>query len=138
MRATNRFMIAMLALMGAPGFSAEVVRVEGKNIRIEFDDTAHSRVIAVFGGQERAVGNFTPSESIRVSGNEITDFSFQKQTHATIRDRLGAGLQTKITGTASSLRKTVIVTVYDRFPRIAFFDVEYTNTGTSDLPVSGW
>jgi alpha-galactosidase len=95
-------------------------------------------VIAVLEGKARKVGDFTPSDSIRASGNEIQDFSFQKQTHAPIRDRLGAGVRTNITGTTSSLRKTVAVTVYDRFPRMAFFDVEYTNTGTADLPVSGW
>jgi alpha-galactosidase len=138
MSAANRPTIALLALMGASSFAAEAVRVEGKNIRIEFGDKMHSRVIAVLGGQEHRVGDFTPSESIRVSGNEIQDFSLKKQTHEPVRDRLGAGFRTVITGTASSLRKTVIVTVYDRFPRMAFFDVEYTNTGTSDLPVNGW
>jgi hypothetical protein len=79
MNTTYRPTIVLLVLMGAPGFAAEAVRVEGKNIRIELDDTMHSRVVAAFGGQERAVGDFTPSESIRVSGNEIRDFSLQKQ-----------------------------------------------------------
>src|SRR5215469_9641177 len=97
----------------------------------------HSRVVAVL-GQARVVGDFTPSEFISASGNEITDFRLQKQTREPVQDSLGAGFQTTITGTASSLRKTVAVTVYDRFPRMAFFDVAYTNTGTSDLPVSGW
>jgi alpha-galactosidase len=131
-------MIAVLALMGAPGFAAEALRVAGKNIRIEFNGTMHSRLVAVLGGEERAVGDFTPSESIRVSGNEIKDFSVQEQTHEPIRDRLGAGFRTIITGTASSLKKTLVVTAYDQFPRMAFFDVEYTNTGTSDLSVNGW
>ena len=36
-----------------------------------------------------------------------------------------------ITGTAGSLKKVEAVTVYDAFPRMAFFDVEYTNTGTA-------
>src|SRR5947207_11062175 len=36
------------------------------------------------------------------------------------------------------MKKTVAVTVYDAFPRMAFFDVAYTNTGSSDLSVSGW
>jgi alpha-galactosidase len=138
MNAIDRSMIALLTLMAAPSFAAQAVRVEGKNIRIEFDGTMHSRVIAVLGGRERVVGDFTASESIRVSGNEISDFSLQKQNREPIRDRMGAGFRTVLTGTASSLKKTVIVTVYDQFPRMAFFDVEYTNTGTSDLPVSGW
>ena len=138
MNETKRAMIAVLALLGVPGFAAEAVRVEGKNIRIEFDGTMHSRVVATLDGHERVVGDFAPSESIRISGNEITDFPLQKQTREPIRDRLGAGFRTIITGTASSLKKAVMVTVYDRFPRMAFFDVEYTNTGPSDLPVSRW
>ena len=124
--------------MGAPGFAAEPARVEGKNIRVEFDDTMHSRVVASLGGQERVVGDFAPSEFIRISGLDVTDFSLQKQKHERVRDRLGTGSRTTITGTSPSMKKTVAVTVYDAFPRMAFFDVSYTNTGSSDLSVSGW
>ncbi len=138
MNASGSLMIAALTLMGTPGFAAEAALVQGKNIRIEFDGAMHSRVVALLGRQERIVGEFTPSESIRVSGGEIKDFTLQKQTREPIRDRLGAGFRTVITGTASSLKKTVIVTVYDRFPSMAFFDVEYTNTGSADLPVNSW
>jgi alpha-galactosidase len=138
MNETKRFLIATFALMGVPAFAAEAARVAGKNIHIEFDGAMHSRVVATLVGHERVVGDFAPSESIRISGNEITDFSIQKQTSEPVRDSLGAGFRTMISGAASSLKKTVIVTVYDRFPRMAFFEVQYTNTGTADLPVSGW
>jgi alpha-galactosidase len=138
MSATPRPTIVLLALMVAPGFAVEGVRVEGKNIRIQFDDTMHSRVVALLGGQERPAGDFTSSESIRVSGTDVQAFSLQRGTREPVLDRLGTGFRTVITGTASSLKKTVIVTVYDRFPRMVFFDVEYTNTGTSDLRVNGW
>jgi alpha-galactosidase len=133
-----RPMIAVLALASFPAFAAEVARVAGKNIRIEFDGAMHSRVVATIEGHERVVGDFAPSESIRISGHEVTDFSLQKQTREPTRDRLGAGFRTMMTGTASPLKRTVIVTVYDQFPRMAFFDVEYTNTGASDLSVNGW
>jgi len=113
--------------------------VAGKNIiRIEFDGSMHSRVVASLAGRERVMGDLTPSEIIRISGNDITDFSLQRRRSEPVRYRLGSGTRTVITGTASSLRKTVAVIVYDRFPRMAFFDVEYTNTGMSDLPVNGW
>ncbi|HYM05051.1 MAG TPA: glycoside hydrolase family 36 protein [Terriglobales bacterium] len=133
-----RPILAIFTLMGTSAYAAETVRVEGKNIRVEFNATMHSRLVAVLGGQERVLGDFTPSESISVSGNEITDFHLQKQAREPVRDNLGAGFRTTITGTASSLEKTVAVTVYDRYPRMAFFDVQYKNTGTSDLAVSGW
>ena len=138
MNKTPAQMIVALAWMATQGFAAESVRVEGKSIRVEFDAAMHSRVVAVLGGHERVVGEFAPSESIRVSGNEIEDFALQKQAREPIRDRLGAGFRTTLTGTALSLTKTVIVTVYEKFPAMAFFDVEYANTGTSDLSVNGW
>ena len=130
--------IVALVWTAAQGLAAEPVRVEGKNIRVEFDSAMHSRVVAILAGHERVVGELAPSESIQVSGNEIADFTLQKHTRAPIRDRLGAGFRTTLTGTAPSLKKTVTVTVYDQFPAMAFFDVEYANTGKSDLQVNGW
>src|SRR5262249_47462522 len=138
MKAATRLMITVLALMATPGFAAENALVEGKDIRIEFNGTMQSRLVAVIGGQERVVADFTPSEFIRISGTGVPDFSLRTQKREPVHHRLGAGFRTVITGAASTLKKTVIVTVYDQFPRMAFFDLEYTNTGTSDLSVSGW
>ncbi|HEX6545209.1 MAG TPA: glycoside hydrolase family 36 protein [Bryobacteraceae bacterium] len=129
--------ISVFALFAVPAFSAHGLLVKGKNIQIEFNQEMHSRLIAVF-GKERVIGGFTPSESIVISGKKIDSFVFQGQRHETIHDKLGAGVRTTITGTAPSLKKTVIVTTYDRFPRMAFFDVAYTNTGRTDLSVEGW
>jgi alpha-galactosidase len=137
-------MIAVLGLMSAHAFAAEAARVEGKNIRIEFDKNMHSRVVAVFGGREIVIGDFSPSESIRVAGRDITDFALQDEKNLIggirTRDPLGApSALFVVTGTAPSLKKTITVAVYgDRFPRAAVFDVGYTNTGTSDLAVNGW
>jgi alpha-galactosidase len=131
-------LIVALALMAPPGFTAQSASVEGKNIRVEFDERMHSRLVAIIGSQKRVIGDFTPSESIRVFGKSVEDFALQKRTREPIRDRLGAGFRTTITGTTGALKKGLIVTVYDQFPRMAFFDVEYTNTGPSDQLVSGW
>ncbi len=128
----------LLALASAPGYAAQGASVAGKDIRIEFDGAMHSRVIALLGGRERVIGDFTPSEFLRVSGNDVTDFALQSQKREAVRDRLGSGFQTVLMGTAPSLKKTVTVTVYDQFPRMAFFEVAYTNTGKSDLSVDGW
>jgi alpha-galactosidase len=84
------------------------------------------------------MGAFTPAETLQVSKTKIPDFSIAGRKHEMVRDQLGSGSRTVITGTAGSLKKVEAVTVYDRFPRLAFFDVEYTNTGTDDLQVSGW
>src|SRR5579872_4420630 len=98
MRQTPALMIVALVLMAAPGLAAEAASVEGKNIRVEFNGAMHSRLVAVLGGQERVVGDFAPSESILVSGKGIEDFALQKQTREPIRERLGAGFRTVLTG----------------------------------------
>ena len=144
MNATKTPMIIVLALMAAPSFAAESASVTGRNIRIEFDKNMHTRVVALFGGREIVIGDFSPSESIRVAGRDITDFALQDEKHAIgslrMRDPLGApSALFVVTGTAPSLKKTITVAVYgDRFPRAAVFDVAYTNTGTSDLIINGW
>lgn len=130
--------LASLILTALPVLAADSVRIDGKNIRIEFDASMHSRVIALLDGHENTIGDFTPSEFVRVGGTDIKDFAIRNHARQPVHDRFGSGFRTVITGTAPSLKKTATVTVYDAFPRMAFFDVEYTNTGTSDLLVSGW
>jgi alpha-galactosidase len=114
------------------------VRIEGKNIRVEFDGQMHSRVTARFGAKETVLGAYSASESVTVDGNTLQDFTLTGNAQKAVRDDLGAGRQTTLTGDSGKVKKTVIVTVYDRFPQVAFFKVQYANTGTADMKVSGW
>jgi alpha-galactosidase len=110
-------------------------RVEGKEIRIEFDQHLHSRVIAKFDGKEIRLGGFSASEFITAEGGEIKAFALTEQREG----HLGAEAQYQITGIAQSLKKIVTVTLNDaEFPRMAVFEVQYTNTGAADLKVKGW
>jgi len=140
MRILSQFVLLVSII--APAFAADKARVTGRNIRIDFDKNMHTRVVALFGGREIVIGDFSPSESIRVAGRDVTDFPLQGSLSAVgsnrIHDRLGSGSATVLTGTAPSLKKTLTVTVYDQFPRMAFFDVVYTNTGSADLEVNAW
>ena len=113
-------------------------RVDGRNIRIEFNENMHSRVVAIFGGREIAIGDFAPSETVTVAGREVADFALQNVKRARVKDGLGAGRRVTLTGAAPSLEKTVAVTTYDDFPQTAVFEVEYTNTGSSALSIGGW
>lgn len=98
----------------------------------------HSRAVAKFGGGEIALGDFTPSEFLSVSGVEIKDFSMTQQRSEPVEDQIGWGQKTVIRGTAPPLEKTVAVTVYEAFPQVAVFEVEYRNTGETDVAVAGW
>jgi len=89
-------------------------------------------------GKESVIGVLAPSEYITVAGKEIKDFSLSDQKQVAVRDHLGSGRRWLLSGKAPSVKKTVTVTTYDEFPRLAFFEVEYTNTGNSEIVVDNW
>jgi alpha-galactosidase len=124
------FLIGAMAVTGQLASAQVAARVEGKNIRIEFDGVMHSRVAALFDGREEVIGDFRPSETIQVAGVDVKDFTMQGSR--------SSGKNTQIWGTAGSLRKEVSILVEPEFPRVAFFAISYTNTGTTDLQITGW
>jgi hypothetical protein len=122
------------ALDGAP----ELVKVESKNLRLEFNSKLYSRAIAKFDGKEIVLGPFEPSESVNAGGKELRDFTLSESKPQNVRDSIGSGKQTTFTGASGSVQKTVTATVYDQFPRMIFLKVRYTNKGNADLTVTGW
>jgi alpha-galactosidase len=131
----RRLFLMVVAATVQIGFAQEAARVEGKNLRIEFDSKMHSRVVAKFADGEHVIGDFTPAQSIQVSGTDVTDFAIEPERTSFVNP---AGRVTNITGVARSLRILVAVTVRDNLPRMATVEVEYTNTGTADLQITGW
>jgi len=133
------FLKALVLISGLPLLAqAANATIEGRAIRIEFDSVLHSRVVAKFGGKDFVIGVPTSSEYLTVAGTGIKDFSLTGQRHEPVRDKLGQGRKWILTGTAPSLKKTLTVATYNEFPGLAFFEVEYTNTGNRDLQVDGW
>ena len=136
-----KLLVVMFAVLLASGCSPSVsqkANVNGRNISIEFNETLESRVVAKFNGKQTVMGDFAPSETLTVAGKEIRDFTLRNVERANVQDALGAGRRVTLTGTAPSLKKVVAVTTYDEFPKMAVFEVQYTNTGDSGLSVDGW
>jgi alpha-galactosidase len=98
----------------------------------------HSRVIARFDHKEIAIGPYSPSETLTIGGNELTDFTLASVKQELVNDALGPGKATTLMGNAGHVQKEVVVTVHDRFPRTAFFLVQYKNKGTSPLQATNW
>src|SRR6185436_5386978 len=122
------------ALHAAP----DLVKVESKNLRLEFDSKLYSRAIAKFDGREVVLGPFEPSESVSAAGKELRDFTLGESKQQNVRDSIGLGKQTTLTGVSGSVQKTVTATAYEQFPRMVFLKVRYTNKGNADLKVTGW
>jgi len=51
------------------------VKIESKNIRVEFNARLYSHLIAKFDGKETVLGAFEPSESVTADGKELQDFT---------------------------------------------------------------
>jgi alpha-galactosidase len=113
-------------------------QIQGGNLRIEFDNRLRSRVVARFDKTETVLGPFTASETVTTAGKLWTGFLLTSQKQGRIKDAFGEGERLTVEGKAGTLTKMVSVTVYDDFPTMAFFDVQYTNTGTTALAVKSW
>jgi alpha-galactosidase len=113
-------------------------QIQGGNLRIEFDNRLRSRVVARFDKTETVLGPFTASETVATAGKLWTGFLLTSQKHARTKDAFGQGEQLTVEGKLGALTKTVSVTIYDDFPAMAFFEVQYTNTGTTKLSVKSW
>jgi alpha-galactosidase len=123
---------------GAADVSASVPQIQGEHLRVQFDHYLRTRVVARFDGKETTMGPFVASERVAVADRTWALFSLVSQKSERVNDAFGAGEHLIVVGKAGPLTKEVIVTIYDEFPAMAFFDVRYTNTGASKLAVKAW
>ena len=100
-------LLSWSALRAAPA----LVKIESKNLRVEFNARLYSHVIARFDGKETVLGSFEPSESVTAEGKELQDFTLSDSKQQNVRDQLGSGKQTTLTGASGAVQKTVVVTV---------------------------
>ena len=118
--------------------SPEKTQIQGANLRIEFDHNLRSRVIARFDNKETTMGPFTASESVTAADKAWIEFPVTSTKHERMTDAAGAGERLTVTGQSETLTKVVTVTMYDEFPAMAFFDVQYSNTGKTKLALKSW
>ena len=115
-----------------------VVTIEGRHLKIMFDNNLHSKVTANFAGEEIAIGDYSASEFISVSGKDLKDFIYSDHSSVSVDDRMGAGKRTIIIGSNSSVKKHVAISLYDDFPGVATYQVTYTNENDHEISVDSW
>src|SRR3954452_23805190 len=112
-------------------------QIQGGNIRIELDNRLRSRVVARFGNKETVMGPLVASEIVTTDTN-LTPFLMTSQKQERTKDIFGDGTQLILEGKNATLTKKLTITIYDSFPAMAFFDVQYTNTSKSKLAIKSW
>jgi alpha-galactosidase len=113
------------------------LKIESKILRIEFDHNLHSRVVPLFTATKPLVP-FSTSEVLLGTDRTWSDFTLSSTQTDHVSDVFGPGQRLTLTGKDGNLRKKVAVTIYNDFPSIAVFEVEYTNQGSTPLTVRGW
>jgi alpha-galactosidase len=131
-------LIVLSSSAGAGDLHKDNPQIQSANLRIEFDHSLRSRVVARFDNKETTMGAFTSSESVTAGGKRWTDFPLTSQKSERVTDAIGTGERLILTGKSGTLTKAVTVTIYDDFPAMAFFDVQYTNTGATKFAIQGW
>jgi len=113
-------------------------KIESKILRIEFDRHLHTRVVPLFAASTRPLVPFSPSETLSGTNRIWTDFTLASAKTDQVSDAFGPGQRLTVTGNDGTLQKQVSVTLYNDFPSIAVFSVEYTNHGAAPLAIRGW
>ena len=97
-----------------------------------------SRVIAQFGNSKTVLGPAHASEVLLLGGQEANDFLVRSVRSIDVQGSLGPAHRLILTGVWDAIQKTETVDAYASFPTMLFVNVEYKNTGTTNLNVSGW
>ncbi len=117
--------------------SSRKPEIESKVLRIEFDHNLHTRVTPLLAAT-KPLTQFSASETLEGTTRTFTDFALTSAQTEQITDAFGPGQRLTVTGNDGTLHKKVEVTIYNDFPSIAVFEVEYTNQGAKPLTIRGW
>ena len=132
------FIIAGCDSDNVPERTPAAVTVAGDQIRVDFNDQLHSRIVSAVNGEERLMGRFSPSEYVVIGGTETTDFALVDHTTEAVDDEIGAGERHVLSGRAEGLRKNVSISLYDAFPSMAVYEVEYVNESDAEVTIDRW
>jgi len=134
------FSFLLFPIFTSPVFSqdSQNLKIDGDEISIELNNQLYSRIISGIDNHITILGDFRPTEFVEVNGRIIKDFIIENYSASNINDEIGIGKQFRITGLSNLLRKIVILTSYNKFPKMLFMQVIYENVSGSNLNIDSW
>ncbi|MDM7856003.1 glycoside hydrolase family 36 protein [Cellulomonas alba] len=87
-----------------------------------------------------AVTTFDPSEVLLVDGTAVEEFAYRgHEAVERVHPHHGRGVRTTVHGDApAGVRKTVVLTSYERLPGMVVLEATFTNASTQPVRVTGW
>ncbi len=133
------FLLASFILITLNFCSKDSVKViKSKNIEIYFDKKMRSKVLVKFNFGTINLTAFSNSEYVLIDSVKTNNFELIKSESEKISDEIGKGAQYTLIGKNATLEKQVRMTLYDDFPAMAVFKVQYKNISASPLTIDGW
>ncbi len=134
--------MASLLVLFSCGINHAETGIESEVIKVRFNDRMQSRISATYPDITPLMDGYRNSEYLITSKGAIRDFKLSGSKTEEIAGESGPGSRLIISGISTQfggrIRKTVEVTIYDRFPEMAVFDVTYENLGQDTVAVSEW
>ena len=82
---------------------------------------------------------FTLSEFISTRRHPISGFKLNHFSRKALKDSIGTGWQYEITGiNPEKIKKIVFIKAYNNYPDMVFYHVNYVNSGSKKLFITGW
>lgn len=137
----TKLFIPALLLLPLAGYSRTpdvAAAISNGTISLQFDSAMRSQVVSHFGNPEKVLTPMQDSEILLVDGKPAGPFALRDHTLAPAHGTLGPAKRLALTGISGPIEKIVTVDSYASFPGMLFLNVEYRNTGHSNLNVTGW
>jgi alpha-galactosidase len=120
------------------GCSGSEPSAVGRDIRVEFNESLESRIIAALGGREIPLGGFRTAEYLVTEEGNLDKFALAEFGSEPVEDAFGRGTKYVLVGTCEDIRKELTVTTYDDFPAIALTRATYRNDRDRGVRVEKW
>jgi alpha-galactosidase len=138
------FLILLLVLLSIQTCQRyeSISTIETAAIRMEFNQFLQTRINSKDAETSEFRDVFQSSEYLIVNECVVDSFRFIETEKISVKDKIGSGHRTEITGTAEKngiiINKKTVVLSYDLYPDMLFTKVIYTNMGSSPIMINKW
>ena len=118
------------------------VQIRNGNLLIEVNDRLETRVHQLAPGTKPLMSDFSGSEYLVCKKFVAKQFPGKSVSAEHFSDQRGNGMRNTLTGMFKqdgyAITKILEISVYDSFPDMAFFRLQYVNTGQRDIDIIKW
>ena len=125
-----------------PGCKPNGIKIVSGNLEITIDNKMNCAVNSTFPEAKPFMEQPQHSEYLVTKHLTISDFILTSSEEEENSDSIGAGKKFTLTGTFEKdnykVEKHLVIRIYNEFPGMAVFNVQYKNTGKRELIVNKW